>query len=91
MTRRRNPPPRPQRPNRPNKEKDTLDNDLRLARATRKAESQQKQQLRRREWNSELDGPEEEFDFFELGEDAEEPTGSADPGEDEGEEEEERK
>ena len=51
MTRRRNPPPRqPLRPQR-SKEKE-IDNDLRLARASRKAESTQKQQLRRQQWDN---------------------------------------
>lgn len=54
MTRRRNPPPRqPLRPQR-SKEKE-IDNDLRLARATRKAESMQKQQLRRQQWDNDYD------------------------------------
>ncbi len=54
MTRRRNPPPRtPLRPQR-SKEKE-IDNDLRLARATRKAESMQKQQLRRQQWDNDYE------------------------------------
>lgn len=57
MTRRRNPPPRrPQGPSRPGKDKEqTVDNELRLARAVRKAESLQKQRLRRGEWDADYD------------------------------------
>jgi hypothetical protein len=51
MTRRRNPPPRPLRPNRSKKDQEQLDNDLRVARANRRAENHQKQMLRRREWD----------------------------------------
>lgn len=53
MTRRRNPPPR--RPLRPTKDKDQVDSDLRMARANRKAESLQKQQLRRLEWDEDAE------------------------------------
>jgi hypothetical protein len=54
MTRRRNPPPR--QPLRPQRSKEQeIDNDLRLARATRKAESMQKQQLRRQQWDNDYD------------------------------------
>ena len=71
MTRRRNPPPR--RPQRPTKDKDQVDSDLRVARANRKAESQQKQKLRRLEWDEDAeevlgdDGDEEDLLFGEPG------------------------
>jgi hypothetical protein len=58
MTRRRNPPPRrPLGPGRPSgKEKEqNVDNELRLARAVRKAESLQKQRLRRGDWDADYD------------------------------------
>ena len=58
MTRRRSTPPgRPTRPQRPTKEKD-IDNDLRLARASRRAEAQQKHRLRRQDWDTEADDTE---------------------------------
>lgn len=56
MTRRRNPPPRnPSRPLRgPSKDKDQVDSDLRTAKVARKADSQQKQRLRRLEFDEEV-------------------------------------
>ena len=73
MTRRRNPPPRnPSRPTRPSKDKD-LDSDLRTAKVARKADSQQKQRLRRREFDEEIidDTEPERFQYGEEEEPAE--------------------
>jgi hypothetical protein len=47
------------RPTKPPKEKD-IDNDLRLARASRKADAQQKHRLRRHDWDSEGEDVENE-------------------------------
>ena len=64
MTRRSNPPPRrpPSGPGRPGgKDKNqNIDNELRLSRAIRKAESLQKQRLRRGDWDTESDNLEGE-------------------------------
>lgn len=65
MTRRRSTPPgRSSRPQRPPKEKD-IDNDLRLARASRKADAQQKQRLRRQEWETDADEVDNEVGAWE--------------------------
>ena len=72
MTRRRNPPPR--RPTsgtgRPGgKDKDqNVDNDLRLARAVRKAESLQKQRLRRGDWDADYGDLDNDLSEADLGE-----------------------
>lgn len=54
MTRRRNPPPRRSTSGgrTPGKDKEQVENELRIARAARKAESQTKQQLRRWDWEA---------------------------------------
>jgi hypothetical protein len=53
MTARRVPPSRgPARPLRPNREKD-IESDLRQARASRRADAQQKNRLRRQDWDDE--------------------------------------
>jgi len=79
VTRRRNPPPR--RPIRPAKDKDQVDSDLRAARANRKAESVQKQKLRRLEWDEDAEG-------FVGEETEEEDRPFGDPGDEEQEEDE---
>ena len=76
MTRRRNPPShRPPGSNRASKDRDTIDSELRAARANRKADSQQKQALRRLEWDAEM--PEAEEEDTEMFED--EPTEDVPP------------
>jgi hypothetical protein len=73
VTRRRNPPPRgPIRPQRPGKEREQLESDLRIARANRKAASQEKQRLRRREWDEEVVDTDAEPEQFQYGEPADE-------------------
>jgi hypothetical protein len=67
MTARRvTPPRRPTRPQRPTKEKD-IESDLRQARASRRAEAQQKQRLRRQEWDNEVEDVESEPGIWESG------------------------
>lgn len=64
MTRRRNPPPRnPQRPQRSSKDFDQLDSELRMARANRRADSLQKQKLRRLEWDDDSELEPEDMNF----------------------------
>jgi hypothetical protein len=76
MTRRRNPPPRnPAGPLRSKKNTESVDNELRLARAARRADSQQKQRLRRGEWETEPDDVDVEPEPLEFGDDKE--TGAA--------------
>ena len=67
MTRRRNPPPRTGRPLRPGKDKEQLDTDLRNAKVARKAESQQKNRLRRHEWDDEVEDANPEPEEFKYG------------------------
>jgi hypothetical protein len=78
MTRRRNPPPRPVRPNRSKKDQEQLDNDLRMARQNRKAEHQQKQMLRRLEWDSEGEDLDTDDNIPMLGADDDGNAGDAD-------------
>lgn len=79
MTRRRNPPPR--RPGAggrsPSKDKEQAEQDARLARATRKAENQKKQQLRRWDWEGAEDAEADGDDAMRFEEAEEEPTGDA--------------
>jgi len=84
MTRRRNPPPRTVRPKK--KDQEQLDNDLRVARQNRKAEIQQKQMLRRLQWDQEGDDPEGDDNIPILGADDD---GNAEEADDEEEDDEE--
>ncbi len=81
MTRRRNSPSRrPLGTGRPSKDREAIESELRAARANRKADHQQKQALRRREWDD--DRPAEDETDAEMF--AEEPAEESAPeGEDE--------
>jgi hypothetical protein len=79
MTRRSNSPSnRPLGSGRPKKDREAIDSELRAARANRKAVSQQKSALRRREWDAEEPDVEEETEMFDEKPTEETPPESAD-------------
>jgi hypothetical protein len=80
MTRRGKPPShRPPGSARPSKDRDTIDSELRAARASRRADSQQKHALRRREWDDEI--PETEAEDEEMFDEVSEDEASSEPEE----------